>query len=78
MEPSARGEDRVFEDSMLFGRDILAALRTLAAEWLLELDGNARGALSARVLCMAGGKGDGEISGGSETVIVMNVSTRRD
>lgn len=46
----------------------------------IELDEGVRGALSARVLCMAGGNGDedGDILGGSGTVTETNVSTKRD
>jgi hypothetical protein len=31
-EPSPRGKNGAFEDSILFGRDILEALRTLVVE----------------------------------------------
>jgi hypothetical protein len=81
-EASGRCRDGVFEVSVLFGRDILEALRILVAEWLLpgvRLDESARGALSARVLCVVGISGDGheEISE-SGTVTEIKVSTRRD
>lgn len=82
-EGSGRDTGAALEDSALFGRDVFGALRTLATELgttkSLEVEERARGALSARVRCVAGnGDGSGKTSGVSGTVIEMKVSTRRD